>query len=156
MNGFEKIQLVGSNGETFKIPRGAFENQHTHPTWINVVSKSGGASDPMKVDDLLNLCPKKPLPPGDPWSLDGFFKPFPGCITLWTDKGYDLKVEPWKKGEGHHPHAQYTFTIEQSGTIEIKGAGAISSLPTIARMVICEPEATATQQGGHQSPPQQP
>lgn len=156
MVGFEKIQLVGSNGETFKIARGAFENQHDNPTWINVVSKSDDGTDPMTSDNLPNLCPKKPLPPGDPCSLDRFFKPFPGCITLWTQNGYDLKVQPRKKGEEHYPHARYTFTIDQPCTVEIKGAGAISSLPPIVSMVICEPPHPARQQGGHQSPPQQP
>lgn len=148
MKGFEKIDLYWQGKVVETIERDALTDKD-NPTWINVVvrDQKSKLKDPMSKKHLRDLH----LDPGCP--LDGFMRPYPGGVTLWSENGYRVLVET---NPDHEPHMKYAFSTGSDDVyeVEIYLKGKTGRFPDIDKMVICEPADPSLQQGGHQGPPQ--
>jgi hypothetical protein len=104
--GFGKMEFLRSGEVVSTIQAKDFASQNKR-TWINIVVKNPTSviEDPMDRPQLgklhINDLGRK---------LDRHLTPISGCITFWSENGYDLKVD---ENPNHQPHKRYTFTTSK-------------------------------------------
>lgn len=157
MDGFESIKLFKGTEELAPIKASEF-NEQNKPSWINIVVRTPGSEKDLK--DPMNRGHLEKLRIAPAFSLDKFFFPHAGGITLWSENGFELQV---KNNEVHKPHKTYTFTTFEADEYEVdfymKGAPVGDKSRAIDRLRICEPpeeERHSLYHGSHDSPPNEP